>query len=126
MDYAQEYTNSGAWGLHTLIDLHGCNPQAIRSPETVARFLKEIVDRIEMKAYGEPIILKFGDDPKVEGLSFLQLIETSLISGHIAEATDSVYLDIFSCKAYDPDKAACYAQGYFGARSMTHRVVMRG
>ena len=32
----------------------------------------------------------------------VQLIETSLISGHFANDTNSAYLDIFSCKGYDP------------------------
>ncbi len=31
-----------------------------------------------------------------------QLIETSLISGHFANKTNTVYLDVFSCKYYDP------------------------
>jgi len=31
----------------------------------------------------------------------IQLIETSLISGHFANLTNSAYIDIFSCKGYD-------------------------
>jgi hypothetical protein len=33
----------------------------------------------------------------------VQLIETSLISAHFANLTNTVYLDVFSCKPYDPE-----------------------
>jgi len=46
----------------------------------------------------------------------VQLIETSLISGHFANATDAIYLNIFSCKEFDAKKAADFAQKSFGAK----------
>jgi len=44
----------------------------------------------------------------------VQLIETSLISAHFANKSNVTYLDVFSCKAYDPEKVRTFAQEYFG------------
>jgi len=46
----------------------------------------------------------------------VQLIETSLISGHFANQTNNVYLDVFSCKFFDPNTVAEYAKEFFEAR----------
>jgi S-adenosylmethionine/arginine decarboxylase-like enzyme len=41
------------------------------------------------------------------------LIETSNICAHFVDATGEVYLDIFSCKEFDPGVAAEVAGRYF-------------
>ena len=46
------------WGYHLIVNAGKCSPQAIRSKETIAAFSKELVRRIDMKAYGEPIVVK--------------------------------------------------------------------
>lgn len=78
-----------------------------------------------MKAFGETQCVHFGEDERVEGFSVVQLIETSLISGHLANATNRAYLNIFSCKAYDVDAACRFAceffQGVEHKRVVNHR-----
>ena len=54
-----------------------------------------------------------------------QLIETSLISGHFANASNAAYIDVFSCKGYDPDVVTEYAKNFFGAKSVKTNVVLR-
>ena len=44
-----------------------------------------------------------------------QLIETSLVSAHFANQTNATYLDIFSCKYYNPFEASEFAKEFFGA-----------
>jgi S-adenosylmethionine decarboxylase len=55
----------------------------------------------------------------------VQLIETSLISGHFANLTNSIYLDVFSCKAYSPRIIAEFAKDYFKADSFELEVNFR-
>lgn len=106
-----------AWGLHSGIDLHGCNPETIRSPEKIKQFVYELCDLIKMKRFGECVVVDFGEDPRVAGYSMTQLIETSLISAHLGHAADPyVYLDVFSCKYYDPKVAAEFAKKFFEAK----------
>ena len=54
-----------------------------------------------MQRFGECQVVDFGSG-RVAGYSMVQLISTSLISGHFANDTNNAYLDIFSCKGYDP------------------------
>ena len=78
-----------------------------------------------MKRFGEPIVVRFGADPRVQGYSLAQLIETSLISGHFAEDTDRAFIDVFSCKEYPPQTTAEFCKRYFEAKSMEYSVVFR-
>jgi len=54
-----------------------------------------------------------------------QLIETSLVSGHFANETNAAYLDVFSCKEYEPVRAAEFCRDFFGAQSVTYQVLFR-
>jgi len=54
-----------------------------------------------------------------------QLIETSLISAHFANQTNNVYLDIFSCKYYEPEAAAQFAKNFFKGTDYNLNVVLR-
>ena len=113
------------WGLYTSIDLKDCNPATIRDADAVKRFVAELCDRIEMKRFGETQVIHFGEDPRVTGFSMTQLIETSLISGHFANQSNAVYLDIFSCKQYPPYKTAEFCKTFFQAEDVNVNVVFR-
>lgn len=112
----EEYRMVDAWGLHSGIDLHGCNGALIRDADKIKQFVAELCERIEMKRFGECVVVNFGEDEKVAGFSMTQLIETSLISGHFANQTNAVYLDVFSCKYYSPYVVADFAKEFFGAK----------
>lgn len=110
-----------AWGIATSIDLYDCDPNTIRSAERIRQFVLELCDLIEMKRFGETTVIDFGEDERVAGYSMVQLIETSLISAHFANLTNTVYLDVFSCKPYDPAIVADFAQTFFaGSHCITH------
>ena len=55
-----------------------------------------------MVAYGSPQIVMFGTGNK-KGYTLVQLIETSNICAHFVEESDDMYLDVFSCKPFNPD-----------------------
>ncbi len=102
------------WGIASSVDIYGCDPATIRDADQIKRFVVELCDLIEMKRFGETQVVHFGEDEKVAGFSMVQLIETSLISAHFANKTNVAYLDVFSCKAYDPEKVRAFAQSFFG------------
>jgi len=120
-----EYQVVDAWGLAAGIDLHGCNPDTIRSAEKIKQFTYELCERIEMKRFGECQVVDFGEDEKVAGFSMVQLIETSCISAHFANQTNTTYLDIFSCKYYNPFEAAEFAKKFFEAKDYTLNYTLR-
>ncbi len=109
------------WGISSSIDIYECDPGLIRDAEAIRRFVVELCELIEMKRFGETMVVHFGEDEKVAGFSMVQLIETSLISAHFANLTNTVYLDVFSCKPYVPEVVKDFAEKYFkGKRSVLH------
>lgn len=121
----EEYQRCNAWGLHSGIDVRNCNPEIIRSAEKIKQFVVELCDLIGMKRFGECTVVNFGEDEKVAGYSMTQLIETSLVSGHFANQTNTAYLDIFSCKYYDPKVVEEFAKTFFEATNSEIHVTYR-
>jgi len=122
----EDYDSSGAWGLLTSVDVFDCDSEILRDGDKIKQFVIELCDLIDMKRFGEPVLVRFGADPRVQGYSVVQLIETSCISGHFAEDSNSIYVDIFSCKFYDQAKAVEFVKNFFNGKSEKSRVILRG
>ncbi len=124
-DVMKKYNDEKHWGLAVSIDLGECDHAKISSKDHITQFAIDLAEYINMKRYGEPIAVFFGDEPKVQGYSLIQLIETSQISGHFAEDTDRAFVDVFSCKEFPPQKTAEYVKDYFGAKKMQYSIAFR-
>ena len=121
----QEMVGEGkAWGLCTAIDLQDCHPDLIRNADHIRRYVVELCELIDMKRFGESRVVDFGSG-RVAGYSMVKLFSTSLISGHFANDTNNAYLDVFSCKGYDPAVVEVFSKDYFGARRSTATVTLR-
>ncbi len=114
-----------AWGLACSFDIYNCNPGTIRDAEAIKRFVAELCDLIDMKRFGECVVVNFGEDERVAGFSMTQLIETSLISAHFANAANTTYLDVFSCKPYDPAVVEQFALQFFGGTNCITHISLR-
>jgi S-adenosylmethionine/arginine decarboxylase-like enzyme len=104
--------SAGSWGYHLIINAGLCDPVALRSKETIAKFAKTLVKKIDMVAFGPPRIVRFGEGNK-RGTTLVQLIETSCIVAHAVEQTNDIYLDVFSCKYFDPKIAEDVFREFF-------------
>ncbi|HJR78013.1 MAG TPA: S-adenosylmethionine decarboxylase [Nitrospiraceae bacterium] len=121
----QHSVGSGkAWGLLTSVDLQDCDPHRIRDAKSIEIYVAELCELIGMTRYGACQVVHFGEG-RVAGYSMVQLIQTSLISGHFANETNSAYLDIFSCKGYDPSVVEEFSKQFFGARRSAHTALLR-
>jgi len=108
------------WGYHLIVNAGACDHAAISSKPAIARFSKELVQAIDMVAFGAPRIVHFGEGNK-KGYTLVQLIETSNITAHFTEDTNDMYLDIFSCKSFDPQVALAVIDKHFHPqRKNTH------
>ena len=119
------FEKENPWGLCTAVDLYDCNPKTIRNANKIKEFTIKICKLIDVKRFGEATVVNFGENPRVSGYSLTQLIETSLVSGHFVNQTNSIYMDIFSCKEYPPFKAAEFCKKFFGAKKMNFTVNFR-
>lgn len=110
----QQAIDEKVWGIASSFDIYHCNPETIRNADKIKQFVIELCDLIEMKRFQDTLVVNFGEDERVAGFSMVQLIETSLISAHFANLTNATYLDVFSCKPYDPEVVADFAKNFFG------------
>lgn len=101
------------WGYHLMLDCANCDPEAIKDYDTIYKFTKELVEDIAMVAYGEPQIVNFGSGNKA-GYTLVQLIETSNICAHFVNETNTMYLDVFSCKDFDMETVKYLVRKFFG------------
>ena len=121
----EEYELSKAWGLSTAIDLHDCDPDLLKNAEAIKEYATKVCELIDAKPWGPCHVQHFGVNPDVAGYSMMQLVETSLVSGHFANKTNRIFLDIFSCRYYDAIKAAEFSKQFFKAKDATIKCTMR-
>jgi S-adenosylmethionine decarboxylase len=105
------------WGFMLSLDCAGCHPHLIRSRNNIIAFTNKLVKEIDMKAYGKPQVVMFGEGNK-KGFTLVQLIETSNITAHFCEETNDMYFDLFSCKPYNIEKAIRVVNDYFSPVSV--------
>lgn len=102
------------WGRSASIDLHGCTHALVRDPKAIKKFVVELARVLKMKRVGPPEIKRFGHG-KLRGYSMMQFIETSTIVAHFDEQGNRAFIDVFSCKQYNPQKVAAFCKKYFHA-----------
>jgi len=125
LSWKRRFEKSDAWGLLSSLDIYKCSPEKIRDADAVKEFVAKLCEKLGMKRYGECEVVNFGEDERIAGFSMTQLIETSLISGHFANATNAAYLDVFSCKYYEPRRIAEFAVSFFEASHYKMQVTLR-
>lgn len=119
------------YGQELILDLHGCDIlQFTRT--NIERYFVELCRLINM----ERCELHFWDDldvpederqtdPKTKGTSAVQFIITSSVVIHALDLMQTAFVNIFSCKAFDMDKAAAFTAKWFAATDWTANVVTR-
>ena len=112
------------WGKHLMLDAAGCSPSMIGCPTVITSFSKTLVKRIDMVPFGQPQVVMFGSGNK-KGYTLVQLIETSNICAHFVEENNSMYLDVFSCKDFDPIVVKETVEEFFEAKHMKLKVLTR-
>jgi S-adenosylmethionine/arginine decarboxylase-like enzyme len=113
-----------SWGYHLIIDGSKCMGHAIRNKDVIKSFTKALVKKIDMVPFGEPQIQHFGSGNKA-GYTLVQLIETSNITAHFVEQTNDMYLDVFSCKKFDPKDVGFMVDRFFGPTHANSRFLIR-
>ena len=121
---------SEPYGQELILDLHGCDT-SLFNRDDLTRFFRLLCQRIDMK----PEALHFWDDvglppeecqtePHAKGTSAVQFILTSSIVIHALDMTGKVFINIFSCKAFDVADAESFCAEFFKAEFVRNRVVV--
>lgn len=107
------------WGYHLVLDCKGCDTKKVTSRDNIYDFIKTLVKEIDMKAYKEPMIEHFAThNPDAAGFSFVQLIETSSITGHLVDKNGDAYIDIFSCKEFEIEPVKKVLDKFFAPKKI--------
>ncbi|MBA2534753.1 MAG: S-adenosylmethionine decarboxylase [Rubrobacter sp.] len=107
------------WGKHLVLDCSSCDRKAVRDANAIRAFCEDLVATIGMVAYGEPVLAHFATHlPEAAGYSLVQLIETSAVTGHFCDASGDAYLDVFSCKDFDPEVAVAVVERHLSPTSI--------
>lgn len=109
----ENFLNWELWWVATSVDIYWCDEKLIRDSDFIKKYVEDLCIHIDMKRFWETNVVHFWEDEKVAWFSMTQLIETSLVSWHFANNTNVAYLDIFSCKYYDPEIMAEFSLNYF-------------
>lgn len=113
------------WGYTQSIDLYDCPKDLLKSEKFINDFLLKLCKEINMKPYGNPIIKRFGED-SLEGVSGFLFIMTSSITVHCDEVKNRAFIDIFSCKTINYDKALDFVTKEFKTNNYRQTTLTRG
>ena len=119
------------YGYELLVDLHGCNTRRFTRPE-IEEFFDGLCARISMQKCD----VHFWDDvgvaaeeqqtnPSTKGTSAVCFILTSTIVVHTLDLLSAAYVNIFSCKYFDPKIAESFVQEFFEAKNHAATFVER-
>jgi S-adenosylmethionine/arginine decarboxylase-like enzyme len=119
------------YGVELILDLHGCDSSKF-TRESISGYFERLCELIDMKRE----VLHFWDDvgvpdedkqtlPHTQGTSAVQFILTSSIVIHALDQLGAIYINIFSCKAYDPKLAEQFTVEWFGASDCSARFIER-
>ncbi len=119
------------YGFELIVDLHGCDVSKF-SRQSIEGYFAELCDAIDMKKcecyfwddVGVPIEER-QTSPHTKGTSAVQFILTSSIVVHTLDLLEAAYINIFSCKSFDSNKAKEFTQEWFEAKKLTSHFLER-
>jgi S-adenosylmethionine/arginine decarboxylase-like enzyme len=107
------------WGYHLILDCGGCDPLLMSHFDNVYNWICQLVIDIDMQPIGGPRIeYTAGEFPDKAGFTVVQVIVTSSIVAHFVDEMGQIYLDVFSCKEFDPAVVEASVKKMFGSTSM--------
>ena len=113
--------------MHLVIDGFDGNTSKMWDEKLVRQFLTDYPDALEMTRITEPSVLVY-DAPKPEdsGVSGFVIIAESHISIHTFPRKNYVNIDIFSCRAFDHDRALDAVRKLFDLEDVQTWILDRG
>lgn len=115
------------YGPHLMLDLNDCNPEILDDLGACFKLLNELPERIGMTKITQPYVFRYsGLIPEDEGITGVTVIAESHISLHTYPRKSFVFVDLFSCKPFDVERARDYIVQFFESKSPLVHVQERG
>jgi len=115
------------FGPHVTIDAKECDFAKMTDYKNIYDILNDLPGIVGMTKMTLPMVVPWLDKgATVEGYSGFVMISESHISIHTFPEKDYVFIDIFSCKPFEIEKAIDFFKQRLGIQKMTVNVVERG
>jgi S-adenosylmethionine decarboxylase len=115
------------YGPHVMLDLASCNPVILDDLEACFRLLNELPEKIGMTKITQPYVFRYkAPIPGDEGITGVTIIAESHVSLHTYPRKQFAFVDMFSCRPFDVEKASDYIVQFFQSKSPLIRVEERG
>jgi len=119
------------YGKEAILDLHNCDSDKFNRTEILIYF-QQLCEIIEM----EDCDYHFWDDletpeeeketePHLVGTSAIQFIKTSNITIHTLDLLKRVYVNVFSCKDFDPEVVKIFSANFFCGEVINFQIIDR-
>ncbi len=118
------------YGKELILDLHVCNSDKFNRKD-INKFFKELCKVIDMNPEkvtwwdytGQPV--EYMKAPNhLKGTSAIQFISTSNITIHTLDVLKRVYLNIFTCKDFEPAKAVDFCVKWFDCKVIKQSTIV--
>ena|SRR3990167_4233235 len=117
------------FGLHLMLDLGKCSKKKLVSQSYIYDILNELPEKIGMHKMTLPHVYKWKDKFSTSdqaGITGVVTLAESHATIHTFPDYNFVFIDVFSCKSFDTDKAIRLFKKYFGAKDIKPKVETRG
>ena len=112
-------------GFELVLDLQFCDKTAFSRTKILKYFIR-LCKLLKMQPHGKPIFWKDAHKKgHMQGISAIQLIETSSIAIHEFGRGETAFVNIFSCKKFNQKKAENFTKKFFGAERLKARFLLR-
>ncbi len=116
-----------SFGPHLTIDAKKCNIAKLKDFNFVFDVLDQLPAKIGMTKITQPYVFKYsGIVPEDAGITGVVIIAESHISIHTFPYKDYVFIDVFSCKNFNTQKAVKLLIDAFESKEADIKVVRRG
>jgi S-adenosylmethionine decarboxylase len=115
------------FGPHITLDLKGCPKETLSNYSLHFDYLKNLPELIHMTPITQPYVFPYsGLVPEDKGITGIVIIAESHISVHSFEEKGYCFIDIFSCKDMDVERAIEITLDVFKPESYELNIVKRG
>lgn len=115
------------YGPHLMLDLSDCNPTILDNLEACFKLLSELPEKIGMTKITQPYVFRYSAPaPEDEGITGVTIIAESHISLHTYPRKRFAFVDLFSCKPFDVERARDHIVQFFQSKSPVVHVQERG
>jgi len=119
------------YGKELILDIHSCDTDSF-TRDSISNYLSELCELIDMEAE-DLHFWDYEDEPweydaapdHLKGISCTQFIRTSTIVVHTLDVLEKAFINIFSCKDFNAQKAADFTAYWFGGEVVQMNEISR-